>query len=419
LALLSPPQYIEQYILANLTLSINIARMYRRELTNTIIKHLKQSPAVAILGPRQIGKTTLALEIAKNQPSAYLDLENPTDFQKLNDPAHYLSLHADKLVIIDEIQRYPDLFMSLRGIIDARRREGRGNGRLLLLGSASNKLLKQSSESLAGRIYYSELAGLNLFEIEKPLGLPLQTLWLRGGFPNSYSAATNDESNDWRQNFIRTYLERDIPQLGSRIPATTLMRFWTMLAHTQGELLNASKLASSLGVESVTISRYLDLMTDLLLVRRLMPWHGNVKKRLVKSPRTYIRDSGILHTLLQIPTYEKLLGHPILGKSWEGFVIEKIISDLPINVFPFFYRTSAGAEIDLLLELGLNDYWAIEIKASHTPKVKKGFHIACEDLKVKHKFVIYAGEDEFMLTDDTKATSLAQFLKELKNHTTK
>ncbi|OGT49134.1 MAG: hypothetical protein A3F17_06665 [Gammaproteobacteria bacterium RIFCSPHIGHO2_12_FULL_41_15] len=302
------------------------------------------------------------------------------------------------------------------GVIDARRREGRGNGRFLVLGSASNELLKQSSESLAGRIYYSELTGLNPFEIEEPHGKPLQRLWMRGGFPDSYGAAGNHESNDWRQNFIRTYLERDIPQLGPRIPAATLMRFWTMLAHVQGELLNASKLAGSLGVESVTISRYLDLMVDLLLVRRLMPWHGNIKKRLVKSPRTYIRDSGVLHTLLQIPDYEKLLGHPILGKSWEGFVIENILSNLPSNIYPFFYRTSAGAEIDLLLEFGLGDYWAVEIKASRIPTVKKGFHTACEDLKVKRKFVVYTGEDEFSLGSKTTVISLARFVEELRTH---
>lgn len=388
--------------------------MYKRELTQKITQGLKQNPAVAILGPRQIGKTTLALEIAKHQPSTYLDLENPEDFQKLRDPAHYLNLHADKLVIFDEIQRYPDLFMSLRGIIDARRREGRGNGRFLVLGSASNELLKQSSESLAGRIHYAEMTGLNPFEIEQSKGEPLQRLWMRGGFPDSYTASNDQASYSWRQNFIRTYLERDIPQLGPRIPAATLMRFWTMLAHVQGELLNASNLASSLGVKSVTVSRYLDLMVDLLLVRRLEPWYGNVKKRLVKTPRTYIRDSGIVHALLRIPDHEGLLGHPIFGKSWEGFVIETIISALPSDVNPYFYRTAAGAEIDLLLEFGLDDYWAIEIKASRTPTLKKGFHMACEDLKVKEKFVVYTGEETFSTDNETTLLSLADFIETLR-----
>ena len=391
--------------------------MYKRELAQGIIKNLRQNPAVAILGPRQIGKTTLAHEIAKRYASIYLDLENPEDFQKLKDPVHYLELHADKLVILDEVQRYPDLFMSLRGIIDTRRCEGRGNGRFLVLGSANNELLKQSSESLAGRIHYSELTGLNPFEIEEPAGEPLQRLWMRGGFPDSYGAEDDLASHNWRQNFIRTYLERDIPQLGPRIPAATLMRFWTMLAHTQGELLNASKLASSLGVESVTVSRYLDLMVDLLLVRRLEPWYGNVKKRLVKSPRTYVRDSGLLHALLQIPNYESLFGHPTFGKSWEGFVIETIINGLPSNAHPFFYRTSAGAEIDLVIEFGLDEYWAVEIKASRTPSLEKGFYLACEDLKAKRKFIIYTGEDKFPIGNDRTILSLAHFIEEMKKKT--
>ena len=393
--------------------------MYKRERTERIINRLGQNPTVAILGPRQIGKTTLAHEVAKitsqnGQSSIYLDLENPEDFQKLQDPGPYLAQHADKLIILDEVQRYPDLFNSLRGIIDQRRREGRGNGRFLILGSATNDLLKQSSESLAGRIHYTELAGLNPFEIESPGGEPLQQLWMRGGFPDSYAATGDQASYDWRQNFIRTYLERDIPQLGPRIPATTLMRFWTMLAHTQGELLNASKLASALGVESVTISRYIDLMSDLLLVRRLEPWHGNVKKRLVKSPRIYVRDSGLVHSLLRINDYEELSGHPIRGKSWEGFVIETILNALPAGVYASFYRTAAGAEIDLVISFGLDEHWAIEIKASHTPALEKGFHMACEDIKAKQKFVIYTGEDKFPARHNTEILSLAHFIEKLK-----
>ena len=393
--------------------------MYKRERTERIINRLGQNPTVAILGPRQIGKTTLAHAVAKitsrnGQPSIYLDLENPEDFQKLQDPAPYLAQHADKLIILDEVQRYPDLFNALRGIIDQRRREGRGNGRFLILGSATNDLLKQSSESLAGRIHYTELAGLNPFEIESPGGEPLQQLWMRGGFPDSYAATGDQASYDWRQNFIRTYLERDIPQLGPRIPATTLMRFWTMLAHTQGELLNASKLASALGVESVTISRYIDLMSDLLLVRRLEPWHGNVKKRLVKSPRVYVRDSGLVHSLLRINDYEELSGHPIRGKSWEGFVIETILNALPAGVYASFYRTAAGAEIDLVISFGLDEHWAIEIKASHTPALEKGFHMACEDIKARQKFVIYTGEDKFPARHNTEILSLAHFIERLK-----
>ncbi|MCY4038074.1 MAG: ATP-binding protein [Hyphomicrobiales bacterium] len=391
--------------------------MYKRELAREIAQDLNENPAVAILGPRQIGKTTLALEIAETRSSNYLDLEKSRDFQRLKDVDHYLDLHADELVILDEVQRYPDLFMSLRGVIDARRREGRGNSRFLILGSASNKLLKQSSESLAGRICYHELTSLNPFEIEEPVGKPLQRLWMRGGFPDSYAAQSDRKSHKWRKNFIRTYLERDIPELGSRIPAATLMRFWTMLAHIQGELFNATSMAKPLGVKSVTVSRYLDLMVDLFLVRRLEPWHGNIKKQLVKSPKIYIRDSGILHALLQIPDYEELLGHSIRGKSWEGFVIENIISVLPFGIQPYFYRTSAGSEIDLLLEFGLNEYWAIEIKSNRTPTLKKGFHIACEDLKVQRKFVVYAGEDEFRDDNKTTVLSLSSFIETLRERT--
>ena len=400
--------------LVNLIFNVNIARMYLRELTPKIERNLLHNPAVAILGPRQVGKTTLALKIAQQQPSIYLDLEDSEDIQKLQDPTHYLNLHADKLVILDEIQRYPNLFMSLRGIIDKRRFEGRGIGRFLVLGSASNNLLQQSSESLAGRIHYSELTGLNQSEIEEPKGKYLQKLWLRGGFPDSYTAPSDRASYEWRIDFIRTYLERDIPQLGPRIPATTLMRYWTMLAHSQGELFNASKLASALGVKSVTTSRYLDLMVDLFLVRRLEPWYGNVKKRLIKSPKTYIRDSGLVHALLRIPNYDALLGHPIFGKSWEGFVLENIISSLPNGVNPYFFRTTAGAEIDLLLAFGLDDFWAVEIKASRTPKLEKGFNIACEDLRVKKKFVIYPGEERYATNNGTIVIPLAHFITELR-----
>ena len=387
--------------------------MYKRTLADDVIRNMDLYPAVAILGPRQIGKTTLALEIAKSGPSVYLDLESPEDLQKLADPAHYLGLHADSLVILDEVQRRPDLFMSLRGVIDARRREGRGNGRFLILGSASNKPLRQSSESLAGRISYRELSGLGPFEIEAPHGDPLRKLWTRGGFPDSFSAPSDHASHAWRRNLVRTYVERDIPQMGPRIPAETLFRFWTMLAHLQGELFNASKLARSLGCASVTINRYVDLMVDLLLVRRLEPWSGNVQKRLVRSPRIYVRDSGIVHALLNIADHEGLMGHPVLGKSWEGFVIEKVITAAASDVLPFFYRTSAGAEIDLLLEFGPDDRWAVDIKAGRAPTPTRGFHLACEDLKIKRKFLIYGGEDRFAAGNQTTVLSLSRFIESL------
>ncbi len=387
--------------------------MYKRTLVAQVTEELASNPAVAILGPRQVGKTTLAHIIAKDKSVLYLDLENDKDVQKLKDPADYLKLHADKLVILDEIQFYPALFRSLRGIIDAELRSGTANGRFLILGSASNVLLKQSAESLAGRISYLELTGLNPFEIEIQDRKHICQLWLRGGFPKSYAARNDNISTKWRKNFIKTYIERDIPQLGVNIPTTILTRFWTMLAHRQGEPLNASALASSLGNKSVTVSRYLDMMVDLLLVRKLMPWYSNVNKRLKRTPRTYIRDSGILHTSLNIPDYECLLGHRILGKSWEGFVIENILAILPHGVQAFYYRTAAGAEIDLLLEWGLDDHWAIEIKAHQNFKLMKGFHIACEDLKVKRKFVVYPGEDTFSFGNGIMVMSLPHFLEKL------
>jgi predicted AAA+ superfamily ATPase len=362
-----------------------------------------------------VGKTTLALEIAKRRDSIYLDLENPRDKQKLSDPEHYLSLHSDRLVVLDEIQCFPDLFMSLRGLIDTGRREGKATARFLVLGSASNALLKQSSESLAGRISYLQLPGLTPLEIGGQDQNDLRKLWLRGGFPNSFCALDDDASDLWRGDFITTYLERDIPQLGPRIPATTLRRFWMMLAHVHGELLHAAKLACALGVTSVTIARYLDLMSDLLLIRRLNPWHGNIKKRLVKSPKVYVRDAGIVHHLLQIRDYEQLLAHPVYGKSWEGFVIENILAILPPYIQPFFYRTAAGAEIDLLLEFGPKNYWAIEIKATQTPRIAKGFYIACQDLMIAKRWVIYTGKDTFSLGRDTTVIGLIEFMQHLKS----
>ncbi len=404
----------EKTILANSIFHVKFAGMYERALTKKIKDGLRQNAAVAILGPRQVGKTTLALEIARGKSCIYVDLERQEDFAKLQDPVAFLGSHFDKLVILDEVQRYPDLFMSMRGLIDKARREGKGKGRYIMLGSASHDLLRQTAESLAGRISYLELTGLNPLEVGARTPELLRTLWFRGGFPESYQVADDVQSDEWRRNFIRTYVERDIPLLGPRIPATTLIRFCTMLAHVQGEALNASKLAGSLDVRSVTVSRYVDLMSDLLLVRKLRPWYGNTKKRLVKSPRIYIRDSGILHSLLQIPGPDQLLSHPVLGKSWEGFVIENIIGILPDHIHSFFYRTSAGAEIDLLLETKINEYWAIEIKHSRAPKVKKGFHIACDDLKVARKYVVYTGDDQYPIGNDITVTSLPLLMQEIK-----
>ena len=373
------------------------------------------TPAVALLGARQVGKTTLAQMIASGRPSIYLDLESPEDLIKLSDPTAFLSLHDSKLIILDEIQRSPDLFNVLRGLIDKNRQAGRKGDQFLLLGSASMDLLKQSAESLAGRISYIEMTGLNLLEVPSKEPKEIQRLWLRGGFPQSYLADTDTLGMNWLENLIRTYLERDIPQMGFRAPANRLRRLWTMLGHLQGETINYSRLAGNLEVDGKTVSHYLDILVDLLLVRRLEPWYANVKKRLVKSPRFYIRDSGILHRLLGIPDYDALLSNPVVGKSWEGFVVENILSVLPVTAETYFYRTAAGAEIDLLLRLSSSELWAIEIKKGAAPKITRGFHQACEDVQATKKYVVYGGNDEFPVKHDTTIISLHKLLLQLKS----
>ena len=366
--------------------------MISRQKTATLRARLDQFPAVALVGPRQAGKTTLAERIAEERPSVYLDLENAADREKLADTALYLSGHEDKLVILDEIQRVPELLKTLRGLIDEGRRRNLRAGRFLLLGSASIDLLKQSGETLAGRIAYVELGPFNVLEVD---GDACDKLWTRGGFPDSFLADSDAESAIWRANFIRTYLERDIPQLGPRVPAETLRRFWTMLAHAQGGTLNAAQLARGLGVDGKTVARYLDLLVDLLLVRRLPPFHANVGKRLVKSPKVYVRDSGVVHTLLGLDDREAVLGHPVAGGSWEGFVVENLLSAAPERTGVCFYRTSAGAEIDLVLEMPGGKLWAVEIKRGLAPKLDKGFHHAREDLKPEQSFVVYSGEERY------------------------
>ncbi len=387
--------------------------MIARRAAQEVKQALARQAAVALLGPRQVGKTTLALEIAAQAPSVYLDLENPTDRAKLADPELYLSAQQDKLVVLDEIHRMPELFQTLRGLIDRGRRQGRRAGQFLILGSASIELLQQSGESLAGRIAYVELGPIQASEIEGTK-TTLRDLWVRGGFPDSLLAVDDAASFAWRRDFIRTYLERDIPMFGPRVPAATLGRFWTMLAHTHGGLLNASTLATNMSVSAQSITRYVDLLVDLLLIRRLMPHHANVGKRLVKSPKLYLRDSGILHALLGLGRHDDLIGHPIVGKSWEGFVIENLIAAAPDGTTASFYRTSAGAEVDLLLHLPKGDIWAIEIKSGLTPKVEKGFHNAREDLKPSKSFVVYAGAERFPIGEGIETVSLGELARVLR-----
>lgn len=384
--------------------------MFERALLPELRDELANVPAVALLGPRQTGKTTLALALARGRPSLYLDLESERDLARLSEPELYLAGHQDKLVILDEVHRLPSLFPLLRGLIDQARRDGRRQGLYLLLGSASLDLLAQSGETLAGRIAYLELAPLTLRETGS---VAPDQLWLRGGFPDSLTASSDAVSLRWRQNFIRTYLERDIPQLGPRIAASMLQRFWTMLAHHQGGLLNMSQFARNLGVDVKTVQAYLELLEDLLLLRRLSPWHANLGKRLVKSPKIYVRDSGLVHALLGIGSHDTLLSHPVVGASWEGHVIENLLACAPRGTQGHFYRSSGGAEIDLLLQRPGGALWAIEVKRSLSPKVERGFHAACDDLQPQRRLVVYPGAERYPLAQGIEVVPLGELCREL------
>ena len=383
--------------------------MLPRRLSDRVVWALSRYPAVALLGPRQVGKTTLARALIApsltDRPIEYLDLENPSDLAKLADPVGFLRSRADRLLIIDEVQRAPELFAVLRSLIDERVIENRSHGHFLLLGSASIDLLRQSSESLAGRIAHLELCPLDVLETQSIDG---DDLWSRGGFPRSLLAPDDEGSADWRANFITTYLERDIPSLGPRVPAETLRRFWTMLAHRQGTPMNAAELARGLGVDPKTVATYLDLMVDLLLVRRLPPLHANVGKRLVKTPKTYVRDSGLVHTLLRLDTLDDLLGHPVVGASWEGHVVENLLRVAPPRAEASYYRTSTGNEIDLVLDLPGGRRWAIEVKRSSAPTLSKGFHSALEDVRPDAAFVVYPGPDRYPKGEGIEAIGLPE-----------
>ena len=391
-----------------------IHTMLDRLIEQTVLNTIEQTPAVVLVGAHQVGKTTLAKKIAKDLRSVYLDLENPRDLLRLSDPLSYFNDNKNKLIILDEIQRIPELFSTLRGVIDNNRWEGRKAKQYLLLGSASIQLLRQSSESLAGRISYLELGGLNVLEIDQDRA-EIKNRWLRGGFPESFLAENSERSMIWLENLVETYLERDIPNLAFQIPSTRLRQLWTMLAHLQGETVNYSKLSGNLEIDGKTVSRYIDVLTDLLLVRRLMPWHENVKKRLVKSPRYYVRDSGILHCLLGIHDFDSLLSHPVLGKSWEGFVIENIHSVLPRLAKTYYYRATTGAEIDLLIKFGFNDIWAIEIKFGVAPKISNVFGRICDDVGANRKYVVYGGDEEFSIGNGTTMISLPRLLRKIQN----
>lgn len=388
--------------------------MLHRRLQELVSHRLADVPCVVLLGPRQVGKTTLARAIAADfgGGAVYLDLERPADRSRLADADAYLRAQAGKLVVIDEIHRLPGLFEVLRGIIDDRRATGDRTGHFLLLGSASLDLMRQSSESLAGRASYIELAAFDALDWVSA-DRAIDSLWVRGGFPDSALAQDDARSMQWRRDFIRSYLERDVPMFAPRLPAAGVGRLWGMLAYAQGSLLNASGFAGSMGISSPTVARYLELLVDLQLVRRLSPWHANVGKRFVRSPKTYLRDSGLLHALLDIPTWDTLLGHPIVGFSWEGFVIENLIAAAGDHRHPHFFRTADGAEIDLLFERGGRVEFAIEIKRSTAPKVSHGFHSACDTLQPQAAFVVHGGDGAWSMGDGITATDLLAMMQRL------
>jgi predicted AAA+ superfamily ATPase len=369
---------------------------------------LKQFPVVAILGARQIGKTTLAGEVQKGwkQPSHAFDLENPADHVRLTDPD--LALRALKgLVILDEIQRLPELFPLLRVLADRRPIQTR----FLILGSASPEMLRQGNETLAGRIAYYPLDGFSLQEVGEENHTKL---WLRGGFPESYLASSNPKSQAWRQQFISTFLERDLPQLGIRVGAATLRRFWTMLAHYHGQIWNASEFGRSFGVADNTVRNYLDILTSAYVVRQLQPWQANIKKRQVKSPKVYLCDSGILHSLLGLTSKTEVEAYPKLGASWEGFVISQVVNRLDVQPHEcFFWATHAGAELDLLVVRG-NQRWGFEVKRTSAPTITPSMHIALADLKLQRLFVMHAGQHSFDMANSIRAIAMPHGLDELK-----
>ena len=380
----------------------------RRQELETIANLLKSYPVVGIIGARQVGKTTLAQQFAaqNNTATTHYDLENPEDEARLTDPMLALKQH-EGLVVIDEIQRHPDIFPVLRVLADRKRTPAR----FLILGSASPELMQKSSETLAGRVAYHHLSGFGIDEVDISEHV---NLWLRGGFPRSFLAKSHKESHEWRRNFIRTFLERDLPQLGITIRSSTLQRFWTMLAHYHAQVWNASEFARSFAVADTTVRNYLDILSAALVVRQLQPWHENISKRQVKSPKVYLSDTGILHALLNLRTLRDLEGHPKLGASWESFVIEQVIRRLQVNSEEcFFWSTYSGAELDLLIVRGRKKI-GFEIKRTSSPRITPSIKHAMTDLKLNRLDVIHAGDETFAMERKIRAVALQNILKALK-----
>ena len=381
--------------------------MIKRRLQSRITDLLKQFPAVSILGPRQVGKTTLAKQIAsvRKKSALYLDMEKQADRNRLNDAHSYLENYKTHCVILDEVQRLPHIFSELRPVID----EHRKPGRFILLGSASPGLVKGVSESLTGRIAYTELTPVGLLEL--PQNITQQKHWLRGGFPEALLAKSDVKVFQWMESFVYGYIERDLEMLfGVNLSSTTLKKLWNMLAHVNGSVWNAEVFARSLGITAPTVLRYMDYLEGGYLIRRLQPWHVNTKKRLVKSPKVYLRDSGILHYLLKLTSVHEVLGHPVAGTSWEGYVIEQIYQAKPQHLDMYFYRTHDGAECDLVLVKGITTQACIEIKLTNAPAISKGFYTSIGDLKPKKKFVITPASEDYALKDGLIVTSIRQFL---------
>lgn len=389
--------------------------MIVRAKTEEVLDRLRAQAAVALFGPRQVGKTTLALQVAERYGGVYFDLENPIDALKFESPRLILEGLRERLVVLDEIQLRPDLFAVLRGLIDEGRRDGRATGRFLLLGSSSLSLAKQSSESLAGRISFLELPSIQPTEFASPDDDPYR-LWIRGGFPESLLAPTDRDSLRWRTDFIRTYIEREIPQFDMRIPTRSVTHLWVMLAHLQGTTVNVSSLAQSLEISRPTVMRYLDLLESLYLVRFLPPYAANVGKRLVRSPKFFIRDSGLVHALLNISDREGLLGHPVRGQSWEGFAIEAIRNALSWPHEVHFFRTRSGAEADLVISFSDGRRWIADIKLGDTPRPTRGFFEARNDVNPERTFLVHGGQGRFDLKDGVEAIPLADFCQLLAEH---
>jgi len=380
--------------------------MIERKLSKQLLKYLEHFPVVGIVGPRQVGKTTFVkqnIKLFKNQ-TIYIDLESPEDYNKLKDPELFLLNFSKKTVIIDEVQLYPELFPILRSLVD----KDRHPGRFILLGSASPDLIRDSSESLAGRIAYMELNPMDMIELHNIQNT--ERLWLKGGFPNAILETDDEMGVVWMQNFIKTYIERDLPILGLGAPLKTIERLWSLLAHVNGNLLNYSQLANSLGISVNSVKSYIQFFEQAFIIRTLQPFYLNLKKRLIKSPKIYFRDSGILHHLLRIFNIEDLFGNPIVGNSWEGFVIQQIVNSLSFAIDSHFYRTQDGSEIDLILSKGSNILCTVEIKHTNSPKLSRGNTLAIETLKCKANYIITPSSDDYPIKENVQVCSLEHFI---------